>query len=553
MHGRVEDERTWRTIVGLMLAIPVAFALSAAVERRRLPPFSEWIGTALLLAVHQASFDWQTTVAFALRTAELVLAAHLLVSFLPYVGAGRAAGVWSYDQSLFTRAVTAVVFSSILFAGLAVGLGTTRYLFGLDVTWQAFAHLAIGTAFAFNTWFFLAGVPEPLPDADVTEIPHALAVLTQRVLMPLVVLYLAILYAYVGKIVVTRVWPEGTVGYLVSAFAALGILTLLLADPLRDDPAHRWVRTFARAFYPALAPLVVLLLLAAWRRIDEYGVTERRYFLVSFGVWLGGMVAYFGVARGRDVRVVPISLCVGIMLTIAGPWGAYEVSRRSQLGRITRILTEKGLLVDGKLVFAPAPVARRTRIELSSMLDYLIETHGDALPSWVESDLTVLHRGSPAKTMAAMGLDYLGSYARRDPDHARDSFFWRANSDDQPVGVDGFEASLQVDALSSNSVKHATWKERAVEVALVDGSTLRVTVGDAVAATPLASLVGTIRAAGHLGRTDISAPELRVVLESPALRGVFLVSWISGTLRNDDVAVERIEGTLLFGRTDAAR
>src|SRR6266404_425139 len=77
--------------------------------------------STVLLGAHYASAEWQTTTAFFYRSAELVFAAHLLVAFLPYVGRGRAAGFWAYNESLFTRAVTAVVFSAVLFVGLAVG------------------------------------------------------------------------------------------------------------------------------------------------------------------------------------------------------------------------------------------------------------------------------------------------------------------------------------------------------------------------------------------------------------------------------------------------
>jgi hypothetical protein len=553
----VEDERLYRAITSLTLGIPLAFAVSAGAERHRLPAVFAWVVTAVLLAAHYASAEWQTTTAFFYRSAELVVAAHLLVAFLPYVGRGRADGFWAYNESLFTRAVTAIIFSVVLFVGLAVGLLTVRYLLGVEVEPQAFGYLFIAVVFGFNTWFFLAGVPDPLPDAAPDDVPHALAIFTQRLLMPLVVMYLAILYAYVAKIALARAWPEGTVGYLVSGFAALGILTLLLVDPVRDAPTRPWVRTFARAFYPALLPLVVLLLLATWRRIDEYGVTERRYFLLTFGLWLGAMAGYFGVVRGRDVRVVPITLCVGILATIAGPWGAYEVSRRDQLDRLTRLLTERHLLADARLVRATSPVDRATRGEISSILDYLVELHGRDVSPWIEAagrDLEPIGAvvPTPARIMAAMGLDYVPAYERGRSGGRADRIFWRA-VDPQPVSLDGYHGMVKIGFIATGDTTTFQWDDTRIVVALPDRRSIRLEVGDANATATFDELVARLRASGKVGQNEVPATEFRVDLDGDGLRARLLVAELVGRLEDDGVHVERITGDVLFVRTRPGR
>jgi hypothetical protein len=365
-------------------------------------------------------------------------------------------------------------------------------------------------------------------------------------------MYLAIPYAYVAKIALARAWPEGTVGYLVSGFAALGILTLLLVDPLRDAPSRPWVRTFARAFYPALLPLVVLLLLATWRRIDEYGVTERRYFLLTFGLWLGAMAGYFGVARGRDVRVVPITLCVGILATIAGPWGAYEVSRRDQLDRLTRLLTERRLLADARLVRATSPVDRATRGEISSILDYLVELHGRDVSPWIEAAARGLETGSPvqapARVMAAMGLDYVPAYERRGGGGNGERVYWRA-IDPQPISLDDFHAMVKIGSVAMGDTTTFQWNDTRIVVALPDRRSIRLEVGDANATATFDELVARLRADGKVGQVNVPAAELRVVLEGDGLRAVLLPSEIMGRLEDDGVHVERITGDVLFART----
>ena len=82
------------------------------------------------------------------------------------------------------------------------------------------------------------------------------------------------------KILILREWPRGTIGWLVSIVSVFGMLALLLVHPLRNRPGHRWIQLYSRSFYIGLFPLIVLLLMAIWRRLSEYGLTEDRYFLL---------------------------------------------------------------------------------------------------------------------------------------------------------------------------------------------------------------------------------------------------------------------------------
>ena len=53
-----------------------------------------------------------------------------------------------------------------------------------------------------------------------------------------------------------------------------------------------------------------MLLLAIGKRIQQYGVTEDRYFLVALALWLSGIALFFIVRRNGDIRVIPATLCV---------------------------------------------------------------------------------------------------------------------------------------------------------------------------------------------------------------------------------------------------
>ena len=211
---------------------------------------------------------------------------HLLAAVLPYAGVDEPNGFWQYNRALFLRFLTAGIYSAVLFVGLALALAALDNLLGVSVPEESYFRLLATIAFVFNTWFFVAGVPPDLPALEAyTDYPKGLRVFAQFILVPLVIVYLLIVTAYLGRVIVTRVWPSGWTGYLVSALATVGILAILLVHPERDRKDQPWIEIYARWFYVGLFPSIIMLLLAIWQRLGQYGITERRYLLSVLALW----------------------------------------------------------------------------------------------------------------------------------------------------------------------------------------------------------------------------------------------------------------------------
>jgi hypothetical protein len=126
-----------------------------------------------------------------------------------------------------------------------------------------------------------------------------------------------------------------------------------------------------------------MLLLALWRRISDYGVTEDRYIALVLTVWLFAMAVYFIVSRTKNIRVIPSSLCVLAVLVSFGPWGAFSVSERNQVARLQTILERDSLLVNGKVRKATAPVPAQDQYHASAVIEYLYRVHGyERIQAW---------------------------------------------------------------------------------------------------------------------------------------------------------------------------
>ena len=453
VHASGEERAYVRLLVAAQLGIPLFFAIAMLGERSRWEGRRR-AGVALLVAALLAGFylawpRWSDPVAAA-RLVQLTVGAQLLVATLPYLRVREPNGFWQYNRRLFLRLLEASIYSGVLFLGLVVALVAVDQLFGIDVSGDAYFDLFIVVGFLVNTWIFLAGVPTNLERLDSDpEYPHGLKVLSQFVLLPLVTVYLAILTVYLGKVLVTRVWPSGWIGYLVSSVAGLGILSLLLVHPIREREENRWVATYGRWFYLALFPSIAMLLLAIGKRVGQYGVTEKRYFLVVLAVWLAAIAIHETVRHGRSLKLVPVTLCVLAFVTSFGPWGAYSVSRRSQMQRLSALLSSYGIVAEGQVRAPVREVSLEDRREISAVLRYLVATHGTgSLASWFDGevpapDSTFRTPDDEARVRAiatALGVGYVEALARIDS--TRFELF--VNRRQHLVPIAGFDYALQL-------------------------------------------------------------------------------------------------------------
>lgn len=307
----------------------------------------------------------------------LLIAAHLGVSFAPFLVNTEVNGFWQYNKSLLIRFLTSAIYSAVFYIGLSIALLAIKELFNIDFGEKIYLYLFITVAVILNTWFFLAGFPSRLIGLEqLQDYPKGLRVFTQYVLLPLVVIYLIILYFYEAKILFTLVWPRGFVSYLIIGFSTLGILALLLVWPLRDDARHTWIRTFTKRFFFALFPLIVLLMLAVGRRVSEYGVTENRYFLIVLSLWLLIVALYFLISRRKNIKFVPLSLFFAVLISGFGPWNAYQVSSLNQHLRLENLLEKNRMLINGKAVKTKKEIKKVDQKEIASIVEYMINVHG---------------------------------------------------------------------------------------------------------------------------------------------------------------------------------
>jgi hypothetical protein len=293
---------------------------------------------------------------------------------------------WHYNRILLSRILLAAFYSAFLFLGLTLALLALQHLLGVDVRDRLYADLGIILSGIFNTWFFLAGLPDNWKEwEDNQEYPHGLKIFSGYVLIPLVMVYLIILYLYAGKVVIQQEWPLTWMGYLVLGFSISGILALLLIWPVRNQAERTMIFLFNKWYLIILIPLTLLLLITIGRQINHYGITPNRYILAMTTLWIL-LICLFYILRGFNrIIYIPVSLALlCFFAALGGPLNLIEVSVRNQKKRLQDLLAQNAALCEGKLC-APAEKINPVDLkEISSKLNFL---NNQKDTSWIQEYL----------------------------------------------------------------------------------------------------------------------------------------------------------------------
>lgn len=354
---------------------------------------------------------------------------YLTFLFTPYLP-GKD-GFELYIIKIFTRFFTTIIYSAVLYGGLSAILFALDRLLEIKIQNEFYYYTWLFVAGDFAPTFFLAGIP--LRDAVFTEedYPKLFKVLILYIVMPLLTAYTIILYIYFTKIIVTQTWPKGLVSHLVLWYSVITSAVLFFISPVQHEKA--WPRRFMQVFPKLLLPLLVMMFISIGIRVNQYGITENRYYVILLGIWTFLIMSYFSFSKKLRNIILPLSLALITFISVIGPVSSYSISKYSQNKRLKTLLIKNNMMQDNMAVKSSGSVTEDDARNISSIIRYFNYNHNIEEIKYLPKDFKIENMET------VLGIKPVDDYFTNNNEY----FFFRANGG-TAIDIRGYDYLLDV-------------------------------------------------------------------------------------------------------------
>ena len=275
-----------------------------------------------------------------------------------------------YLQSEFSDFVITYIFAAVLFVGIAIVLTTVSYLFfssNNDFFFRLTTYSFWFIAEVFGASLFLSLLKKPDDDLENYKFPSIFNLLIKFVIIPLIVIYTGVLYIYMAKTVISMQLPKGLISHLVLWYTAFSVIIMILITPFTQK--DKFLGNFKKYFPYFSIPLIFASLFALFQRIYQYGITEKRYYVLILIFWLLFCMILF--IRKMNITGIFISLIACVVIAVYTPFSAKSVSNFSQKERLKRMLVKYGALKDGKISKITQKLTNRQGSQIHTTIQYI--------------------------------------------------------------------------------------------------------------------------------------------------------------------------------------
>jgi hypothetical protein len=371
----------WGHAQGLMTMFVAAGAGHLFAEGRRWSRIANALAAIATGAAARALYHFY----LVFQTSELFLypALLLILVLAPYLHKrADQAALWQFGLRLGLAMLLATIAGVVFGAGLSSIIVTVEYLLDVQMPYDAHRYIGFTALGLIGPLYGLSLVPTDLEDEiDIddhrnTLLERGVSVLVNYVIVPLVVVYAVIIHAYAAKIAISMDLPRSEIGTIVCLFAAASVAAWIIAWPWREKGT--WLLRQYTHFWFWLIPIpAVLLSIAIFRRISDYGVTPERYGLILVVIWTAILFVYLLIRRkSADLRAVIGVPAILLLLGSFGPWGAYGVTARDHFVRLKQVFADANLPVDGTLDVTSLKLTDTQKQSVYSAIDALGEVNG---------------------------------------------------------------------------------------------------------------------------------------------------------------------------------
>ena len=357
-------------IIGALLATAVKFLLERFEHSKNTILF---YGLTIVFTLGYYFFMTDDSLSNAMYIHLLVISFSLFAAYLYLPSAKNNVNFGNVALAHFKSAFTSILYGVVLYLGIAAIMGAIDILL-YDIDYKSYAHAANIIFVLFTPLYYLSLLPKfnsmDENEHDKKEIsysyPKFLQILVSNITIPLITAFSVVLIIYFIKILVTGVWPVGQVGPMVLGYSAAGYFIYILSSNL----TNKFSVYYRKLFPMVLIPLLAMQMVSSYIRIEAYGITESRYYVVLFGIFsiVCALMLIFGKRKNTNMIVLLSSIFA--LISIIPPVDAFSISRNSQQNRLEEILIRNNMLVNNEIV-KKSDISNDDKFEITNISNYM--------------------------------------------------------------------------------------------------------------------------------------------------------------------------------------
>ena len=304
-----------------------------------------WLAISIALVFYHFSTNNDTERTYVLATWLFIYTTSFLSIFVaPFFKQKDENGFWVFLIKNAKAAVVAIAISVVLLIAIDGLLFGFFNLFDIKVSARPFVYSAIISSCTIFPILFFSGIPSIDDCLQETPALNKFQTSTNKfIFLPVVSLYILLLYAYIAKIIIQWEMPKGMVSYLVSASMLLMLLRVTLTLPERINPKPSFEKTLLKILPAACIPLVILMSVGIMRRISDYGISEDRYYITAINIFYYIIIAILLIDKIKcKSKYITIVFCGMFLILTNGPLSAINVTHRVWINSVKAALVEEG-------------------------------------------------------------------------------------------------------------------------------------------------------------------------------------------------------------------
>ncbi len=384
----VMRETITRISMTLALGVPISLCIKMFFERvsnlKNMTKGVIYFISSILLVIYYLLLLKEPDMVAVTRYIAFTISFYLLFTYIPFIK--KKENYELYIIKLITRFFITYLYSIVLFLGLSAILFTVDGLFNVNIPSRIYFDIWLMVVGVFAPAFFLGEIPYIGDELKLDDYPKVFKVLLLYIVMPLLTAYTVILYSYFIKVLITRQWPKGIISNLVLWYSVISTIIIFLINPLRKE--NQWANIFTRILPKSIFLLLGMMFVAIAIRINAYGITEKRYFVLIVGLWVTGCMIYFALSNKPRNTIIAISISLIAIMSVIGPLSSYSLSKHSQNNRFEKLVKQHGLLENG-MIKPIENISKEARREIGEIVIYFNSNHSLKDLKYVPKDFEI--------------------------------------------------------------------------------------------------------------------------------------------------------------------